>query len=137
MSDTNRVNPGHFGPGVIGEEAHAVEQEAVKAGSDIFGPGVTGVGLPNERVNLPGPGVTEQGETPPPVVKEEPSLSIPKLTAALKENPALVDKLLDAELVRPGGPRKGALEALFDAEQNHEGGAREAVLDRIVEAEKA
>ena len=131
----NTVNPGYFGPGVIGPEVYAAEQAVVSAGGDIFGPGVTGL---DKAVNKPGPGVTEQGPTEQAPVQgpAEPSLSIPKLTAALKENPALVDKLLEAELARPAGPRKGALEALFGAEQHHEGGPRDAVLDRIVAAEK-
>jgi hypothetical protein len=127
---------GYWGRGVIGEEQYKKEQEAVAEGSSVFGPGV--LGLRADAVNKAGPGVTDQApeatESTADAAKstEAPSLSIKELEAALEENPALVDTLLTAELARPGGPRKGALEALEVAESL--GRNREDVLTQIAAA---
>jgi hypothetical protein len=127
---SNRVNPGYFGPGVVGKEIYDAEQAVVEAGANIFGPGVTGIGLKNQAVNQPGHGVTGEGvKTPPPA--EPPSLSIRELTEALEANPGLVDDFFAAEKKRPGGPRKGALQALEVAESLRPGGPREEVLVEI------
>jgi hypothetical protein len=124
----NRVNPGYFGRGVIGDEAYEAEQAVVERQADVFGPGV--VGLPADPVNKPGPGVAAQAAG----TTDVPSLSVTKLEEALEENPALVDSFLPIELARPGGPRKGALQALEIAEQLRPDGAREDVLTQIAAA---
>jgi hypothetical protein len=126
-------DPGYFGKGVIGEEQYKKEQEAVAEGASVFGPGV--LGLHADPVNKPGPGVTgtsdaEPAAGPPEVV----SLSIKELEDALEANAALVDKFLNAELARPGGVRKGALDALEVAESLRPEGAREDVLAQIAAA---
>lgn len=131
----NKINPGLFGRGVIGAEIYEEEQKAVENLTNVFGPGVTGVGLLNQPVNKPGPGVTGQREEPPAAgAAETPSLSIAKLEEALEGNPALVDTFLPVELARPGGPRKGALEALEIAENLRPDGGREDVLNQIAAA---
>jgi hypothetical protein len=128
-------DPGYFGPGVIGAEQYEREKKEVENLSTVFGPGVTGIGTPNPPVNKPGPGVTGQCEEAPAAgAPETPSLSIAKLEEALEDNPALVDSFLPLELARPGGPRKGALQALEIAEQLRPDGAREDVLTQIAAA---
>jgi len=127
-------DPGYFGRGVIGDEQYKKEQEAVAEGSSVFGPGV--LGLQAEAVNKAGPGVTGQAGqvAEPPKGPEVPRLSIKELEAALEENPALVDTFLEAELARPDGVRKGALEVIEIAESFRDGGAREEVLAKIAAA---
>ena len=128
-------DPGYFGRGVIGDEQYKKEQEAVAEGSSVFGPGV--LGLQAEPVNKAGPGVTGQAgqdADTPPAGKPVPSLSIKELEAALEENPALVDTLLNAELARPDGARKGALDALELAEIDRPDGGREDVLAQLAAA---
>jgi hypothetical protein len=138
MSETNnadnKINPGYFGHGVVGKDLHAKEQAAIKDGGDIFGPGVTGVGLPNQAVNKAGPGVVGAPAAPPPVA---PMLSIKDLEEALNASPLLVDTFLAVELDRPGGPRKGALAALETAEHLRTDGPREDVLAQIAAASGA
>lgn len=138
MSDNNKnnkINPGMFGPGVIGTDVYEEERKAVENLSNVFGPGVTGIGLVNQAVNLAGKGVTGQRDEPASSAPAEtPSLSIAKLEEALEGNPALVDTFLPIELARPGGPRKGALEALEIAENMRPEGAREDVLAQIAAA---
>lgn len=126
-------DPGYFGPGVIGKEKFEEEKAVVDKGGDVFGPGVTGVGLPNQAVNTVGRGVTDQSkgpETPPPP-KDPPSLSIAEIEEALDKNSALLDELLAAEEKRPGGARKGALAEFESTEAAREGGPRQEILDRI------
>jgi hypothetical protein len=128
-------DPGYYGPGVIGPERYKEEQALIEKGANIFGPGVTGLGLPNQAVNVAGPGVTGQTDVAPTAaVPEVVSLSIKELEEALEANVALVDKFLTAELARPGGVRKGALDALEVAESLRPDGAREDVLAQIAAA---
>jgi hypothetical protein len=84
----NRINPGHFGWGVLGRDVYDAEQEIAKEIAQVFGPGVLNQqpttdkldpaaiervkgsldpagseptrGLPNFPVNVAGPGVTAQ-----------------------------------------------------------------------------
>jgi hypothetical protein len=125
---------GYWGKGVIGEEQYKKEQEAVAEGASVFGPGV--LGLHADPVNKAGPGVTGQAgqDAEPPKAPEVPRLSIKELEAALEENPALVDTFLEAELARPDGVRKGALEAIEIAESLRPEGSREEVLSKIAAA---
>lgn len=128
---------GYFGRGVLGPELYEEEQEEVANLSTVFGPGVTGVGLPNQAVNAPGHGVTgQQSPAIPeePTTSDAPSLSVTKLEEALQENPQLVDAFLPVELNRAGGPRKGALLALEIAENRRVLGHRKDVLAQIAAA---
>jgi len=127
-------DPGYFGHGVIGKEQYEKEKLQTDEGSAVFGPGV--LGLAADAVNKPGPGVAGQEVKPEdvPPTPDQPRLSIKELEEALEENPALVDKLLDAEFARPEGVRKGALQAIEIAESLRPDGPREDVLQKIAAA---
>lgn len=60
---------------------------------------------------------------------ERVTLSIEELTKALETTTAGLDGFFEAEVNRPGGPRKGALRVLIAAEERREGGPRPDVLD--------
>ena len=100
----------------------------VEKQADVYGPGVTG--LHSDAYNKPGPGVT--GDAIPETLL--PSLSIREIGEALEKNPALLDKFFLAELERPGGPRKGALDLFYTAE-SAKPEPRADVLERIQGAE--
>lgn len=138
MGDPTRGgrDPGYFGPGVIGSEQHEKEKEEVANLSTTFGPGVTGLGLPNQAVNAPGRGVTGQRDEPPAVGSAEtPSLSITKLEEALEENPFILDGMIAAEFERAEGPRKAALRLLLKVEAA-KAEPRAEVVDRLTAAVK-
>lgn len=65
---------------------------------------------------------------------EEPGigyLTVEEVTEALRENPALFDRLVELEFDRKRGPRKTACAVFLEHELAREGGAREAVVDRL------
>ena len=125
-NEGNRVNPGHFGRGVIGDKAFDAEQKTVEDLGDIFGPGV--IGKPEPTVNVVGTGVLEQA---PAGHQVGPMLSLRALKDALDASPLLVDTFLPVELARAEGPRKGALVVLADAERRRPGGYRDAVMAQL------
>lgn len=159
MSDNNRhnrINPGAFGPGVIGHENWEAEQAIAQELGQIFGPGVVDQnreaelletpaarehmrqkleppgdptrGLPAEPVNTMGPGVMGYGSPTSPM---PPSFSLQELEKTLEKSPLVVDRFLPAELNRPNGARRVALEAIRAAELRRPGGPREDVLAQV------
>lgn len=125
----NTVNPGTFGPGVLGQKLYDEEQGVVERQADIFGPGV--IGLPADgTLNVLGHGVTGQEKASAPT---PPTLSVKAVRDALDASPLLVDTLLAGELARPDR-RKGALQALAEAEERRPGGARPEILESIAKA---
>lgn len=98
----NLINPGHFGPAIIGEEEYKRETDYKAKGRNVFGPLVTGVIEEDE----------EEVEVEP-----QQGISIQKIADALEANPTVLDALRESEAKRAGGPRKGALALFLKAEQ--------------------
>jgi hypothetical protein len=96
---------GRFGWKVIGQDQYD-EERGVKE-SEQFGPQVTDAG------------------------RGDPQLSVKDVGAALAEDPGLLDRLLELEKVRPGGPRRGVLRHLHRSETEWQ--KREEVLDVITD----
>lgn len=114
-----------FGSRIIGEQAAEEEKKFVDEKRVKFGPKV--LGTQSEKGTTPLPGsqpvertgrevVAKDGE----VVKQGMMLSITTMKTVLQKNPALVGELLETELERPEGPRKGALLAMRDVYQTEE-----------------
>lgn len=124
MPDTDKYGPsaGQFGPGVIGDDQAKAEAEHVGSMAQVFGPGVldhpTGpqASDPSKGINEPGPGVT--GQVPLDI-----ALKVEEVKELVKSNPAYAERLFKAEMARPDGPRKTALEALQDAALTEQLGA--------------
>jgi hypothetical protein len=141
-----------FGKRVIGEQAWEAQEAAAKAARD------RGAGL-GSRVTGPVAGVTTAVEEAPPKeakVTDEPNgkeatpstsvegkptapaqLSLKELAIALEENETVLffDEMVDAELARVEGPRKGGLRLLLKNEQAQDE-PREAVVKELTAALK-
>jgi hypothetical protein len=100
---TSHVPLSMFGPGVIGEEAHAANQKLVSELRHHFGPGVVGEEAPVEAA----PAASE-----PEAVKGL-DLSITEMEKQLGANDALFEEFFLGEMARPL-PRKGAMRLLLD-----------------------
>jgi hypothetical protein len=112
---------------VVGKDQYEKEQQMIARGEAVFGPLVLEAeqkALRSEKKNELGPVVTEAAT---PTI----SLAAGDVIALLKQSPDDVDAILEAELARPDGPRKAALEALYDAEDG--GKARPEVINRIMD----
>lgn len=125
--------PGHFGPGIIGEEAAERERLVVTKSLNVFGPGVLGDELEKLEAaveSVPDAEPTEDGEIPAEV-QVPASLALTDLEAALALNPELFDQFFFSEMNRAGGPRKKALAILKSVEEKRENGPRQAVIDTL------
>jgi len=125
--------PGHFGHGIIGEEAAERERMVVTKSLNVFGSGVIGEELEKLESaveSVPDAEPTEDGEIPEPIVVPA-SLAISDLEAALALNPELFDQFFFSEMNRAGGPRKKALALLKEIEGKRETGPRQAVIDTL------
>lgn len=122
----NTINPGHFGPGIIGQEEYDKEQNWRAKGANVFGTAVIGPSEPQK----PTPEQLRQQpdlarlhgmetETPasPVAPTKQPQLSLDKLREALQDNPYIIDGAIEAEFTRAEGPRKGALRMILTEEQ--------------------
>ena len=139
----------HFGPRVIGRAKAAEEAEVEKTGADHFGPRVIGDVLSKRRLLARkdgGAGHEKDSRSDPAKKKakkeakkevaaevEVPvTTSLDDLQAALEGNSEFYEGLYSQELLRPSGPRKGALRLFLKFEMEH--GDRE---DRKSEIEAA
>ncbi len=120
---TDHTPLSQFGPGVIGEEAHAANQKRVTELRHHFGPGVVG-----EEAKPVEP-VVEPVEPP-----KDPGLhlSVTQMEKQLAANPALFEEFFLGELARPV-VRKGALRLLLDFQISQPDSARKAELVAILE----
>lgn len=140
----------HFGSRVIGHQKAAEEAEIEKTGADHFGPRVLGDVLDKRRLlarNDAGAGHEKDSRSDPAkkkakkeattepvaeVVEAPVTTSLDELAAALEGNAEFYEGLYSQELLRPAGPRKGALRLFLKFEMGH--GDRE---DRKAEIEAA
>lgn len=123
----------HFGPNVVGHEAHqkALREEA--GGANVFGTRV--------RSAIPDSGPTNSAkrnsEFGPAVVADvnvkeaDATLSIEDLKNALSENPTFFDSLYEAELARAEGARPEALGIFYEVERGIKGAMRPDVMAEI------
>lgn len=118
-----------FGSRIIGQVAADEEKKYVDEKRVKFGPKVLGTQSAGGTTPLPGSEpvartgrerVAKGGEA---ALKTAMNISISTMKGILKQNPAMAKELLDAELKRPEGPRKGALLALADVYESEEGQA--------------
>lgn len=148
-----------FGKRVIGEQAWEAQESAAKIarGRGGFGPRVTG----DVAVEEAPPAVKEKPEAKAPVVESRPEaeapqaeptteeappeaeaptyLSLVELEKALTENATadFFDEMLQVEMSRVEGPRKGGLRLLLRAEQiRDEVAPREAIVNELTAALK-
>lgn len=123
----------HFGPNVVGHEAHqkALREEA--GGANVFGTRV--------RNAIPDSGPTNrekrQSEFGPAVVdgvnvtNDQATVPIEDLKNYLSENPTFFDSLYENELARAGGARPEALGIFYEVERGIKGAMREDVMAEI------
>ena len=138
----------HFGSRVIGRKKAAEEAEVEKTGADHFGPRVIGDVLAKRRLLArkdDGAGHEKDSRRDPSkkakkaakkeateAVEVPVTTSLDDLQAALEGNSEFYEGLYSQELLRPSGPRKGALRLFLKFEMEH--GDRE---DRKSEIEAA
>jgi hypothetical protein len=98
-----------YGPAVIGEAAHHEQQEIVRMGKDKYGPAI---------LDHPGAGtaVAEPPDDLEDAAGADQYLNLAEFQAILGGDPDQVAPLLELELGREGGPRKGALQSLRKVE---------------------
>ncbi len=103
-----------FGERVVGKDAFKVQQHVRQF--SYFGP----------RVRDSAEIATTEPEPTRPVATEVPEgfYRIEDIAKALQENPSLYDKLYEAELKRPDGPRRSAMRMFLQAEMTRPGGIR-------------
>lgn len=99
-----------FGPAVIGEKAFAEEQKRQKGLRGVFGPAVVD-GATAE--------VADEAAIEEVAVE---SLSVRDVKDIMSGDvaPAVIDRVMQAEVGRPDGPRKSALVRILAAEQRRE-----------------
>lgn len=133
MSGDPYVNLGvQYGAKVVGAE-EAARQARVReiTSSQTYGALVLGaeqmaelktLEQPAPRTDAPSttppqPGTDAGGSLiePPPEEKPTPSYTLAQLSAILAEQPHMLDPLIDAEIARPEGPRKGAVEMFLSS----------------------
>jgi hypothetical protein len=127
----------YFGPAVIGEEQFKKEQELLKSDAHIFGPSVLD---PHPRpigANIAGPAVTGSTAAPKVVNEAGESFSVAAVRKGLADDPvaATIDRYVKAEMFRPEGPRKSALNECLRAEKRREK-PRAEVVDMLKDAIK-
>jgi len=130
--------PSPYGPGVVGEETFEREQiiDAATRGQ-MYGPGVIGEEefekkMAEREAELAGAAPAEPEETPGGAAPA----NLSDFEAALAGEQENVAPLLEAELSREDGPRKGALRMLREAE-SEAGEPRPDVLEMIDDALEA
>lgn len=127
----NTTNPGHFGPGIIGEEEFEREKAYKETGQDTFGPLVTGK-WPKDHPQAPKPEPGSAFELETATKLAQVAISLTKLDEILSDNPFVLDGLIDAEFARAEGPRKGALRKFVEVEEAKTSPEpRPEVLDRL------
>jgi hypothetical protein len=124
----------HFGHRVIGRTKAAEEAEVAATGADHFGPRVIGDVLAKRRLLArKDEGAKDSRRDPSKRAKkaatQEPKAEAPEtpvttsldeLEAALDGNAEFYEGLYSQELLRPAGPRKGALRLFLKFEMGHE-----------------
>ncbi len=137
---------GAFGKRVIGKAAWEAQESAVKTARDRgvgFGSRVTGAPTAVEEAPSEDEQVTDEvtadeaapsknAEDKPKAVAQ---LSLRELETALQENDTVLffDEMMDAELARVEGPRKGGLRLLLKNEEAQEE-PREAIVKELTAA---
>lgn len=112
-----------YGPAVLGQaEFDRQKLIAEKTRSGTYGPAVTG---PIEEEEIP-PVELDPGATP-----ADAGLSISQLGKLLAEEPHMLDRQIEAEMLRAGGPRKGALRLFLEYEDRRDDGPRAHVLKAL------
>lgn len=111
-----------LGPRVLGQELYdklqAEKAVTVRGGNEQLGHRITG-GKPVE--GTPAATTAAKAAAEGPVWDADiGSQSINTLTQTLADEPERFESLRDNELIRPGGPRKGALRALLSHAGEHE-----------------
>lgn len=137
----NTVNPGHFGPGIIGEEEFEKEKNWRDKGANVFGSLVVGPSEPQkptpeqlrQQPELAALHGLDAPAAPASAPVKQPQLSIAKLEEALQDNPYIIDGAITAEFERVEGPRKGALRLIL-AEEQKKADPRDDVVARLKEA---
>ena len=141
-----------FGKRVLGEQAWEAQEAAAKVAASRggFGPRVTGdVEEASPVATVEPQAEAAEVEAPPaePTTDEAPSekpeaptrLSLVELAKALAENAteSFFDEMLEVEMSRVEGPRKGGLRLLLKAEQvRDEVAPREAIVNELTAALK-
>ncbi len=134
-----------FGRRVIGDEAWKAQEAAAKvaAGRGGFGPRVTGAVEEVPPVATEEPQAEPTTDEAPPEAAVEPEaptrLSLVELQKALAENATegFFDEMLEVEMSRVEGPRKGGLRLLLKAEQvRDEVAPRKAIVNELTAALK-
>jgi hypothetical protein len=127
----------HFGSRVIGHEKAAEQAEAVATRSSHFGSRVIGDVLAKRRLQARQDDGAKDSRSDPAVkqakkkasqdkvekaelVEAPVTASLDELEAALEGNAAFYEGLYTQELLRPSGPRKGALRLFLKFEMDHE-----------------
>jgi len=130
---------GAFGKRVIGKAAWEAQEAAVKTARDRgvgFGSRVTGA--PTAVEEAPDEAAVDEA-TPSKEAEDKPKavaqLSLRELETALQENDTVLffDEMMDAELARVEGPRKGGLRLLLKNEEAQEE-PREAIVKELTAA---
>jgi hypothetical protein len=127
----------HFGPNVIGHEAHEKALREEKGGANVFGTRVRdqipdgGPTNSAKRVSSFGPAVTEFAHGSDTKGQPNESLEIDDLRNVLTENPTFLDALYEAELGRSDGARADALAIFYEVERGIKGAMREDVMQEI------
>ena len=129
----------HFGPAIIGAKKFAAEQEDLKSGKHLYGPSVLGSHKKVEKKNVvdePAKVLVDDA-TPEPAKVDRESFSVRAVRDSLAENPvpAVIDRMVTAEMFRPDGPRKSALTECLRAEKRREN-PRAEVVDMLTDAIK-
>jgi hypothetical protein len=127
----------HFGPNVIGHEAHEKALREEKGGANVFGTRVrdqipdSGPTNIAKRVSSFGPAVTAFAHGSDTKGEPNESLEIDDLRNVLTENPTFLDSLFEAELGRSDGARPDALAIFYEFERGIKGAMREDVMADI------
>jgi hypothetical protein len=127
-----------FGSKVVGEEAYLRAVEEHKGGLDVFGTRVRDQ-IPDshpdnqaKRNSEFGPKTVDGAKFTNPAGSAAPTgLAVTEIKRILGENPTFFDSLYEAELARPGGPRKDALHIFAEVERGTKGQMRGFILDEI------
>jgi hypothetical protein len=132
-----------FGRRVIGDQEWEAQEAAAKvaAGRGGFGPRVTGdvAEAPPVATEEPEAPEAESSEDAPSEFEAPTRLSLVELEKALAENATkdFFDEMLEVEMSRVEGPRKGGLRLLLRAEQvRDEVAPREAIVNELTAALK-
>lgn len=120
-----------YGAAVVGKAEAALQRETKKSKRDRYGSSVTGAesATPSAPPRPPAPSLTGGAAS-----SQEASLSVPALEKLLAEEPARLDRQIDAEFLRAEGPRKGAIRAFLQVETNRAGGPRADVMSVLERA---